>query len=172
MKEKQPVLRMGPLRSEKRIEPYLPPRHRKRRINGSLELPAAVRIQADMHGDEAHEFLQHDGRWQRCGGPGRCRECIREEEMKTTKQRIREALCDHFGRSYLATIADDTGLFPTEVDDTAPGRRLGDHLDRVEMLIAVEAEFQIRLPEDLTAENPTVDYLASIVDDLVAANRA
>lgn len=163
---------MGPLRNEKRIEPYLPPRARKLRVVGDLPLPGGVEIRADMHGERAHYYLQAEGRWAPCGGPGRCRECNREEAMKTTKQRIREALCDHFGRGYLATIADDMGLFPTDVDDTAPGRRLGDHLDRIEMLIAVETEFQIRLPEDVTAENPSVNYLAAIVDDLVAAARA
>lgn len=28
-------------------------------------------------GERRHEFLQADGRWQRCAGPGHCRECNR-----------------------------------------------------------------------------------------------
>ena len=37
-----------------------------------------IRIVRTGMGERFHEFLQADGRWQRCGGKGRCRECIRE----------------------------------------------------------------------------------------------
>lgn len=35
-----------------------------------------------MFGGFIHEFLQADGRWQKCGGPGLCRECIRAGKVK------------------------------------------------------------------------------------------
>jgi hypothetical protein len=37
-------------------------------------------------GEKRHEFLQGDGRWQRCAGPKFCRECIRIQEARKARQ--------------------------------------------------------------------------------------
>jgi hypothetical protein len=141
------------------------------RITVLFDMPEGVRITANPHFHNLqHEYLQADGRWLVCAGRSFCKMCNREEAMKTTKQRLREALSEHFGMAHLAAADDDTGLFGPRPDGV--GRALGDDQDRIEMLIAVENEFQIELPQDLTHENPTIAYLAGVVDDLVAANRA
>lgn len=40
-------------------------------------------------GEPRHEFLQADGSWKRCGGPGYCRECIKRDRAEREARRAR-----------------------------------------------------------------------------------
>lgn len=44
-----------------------------------------IRLVSDSFGAPRHEFLQADGRWQRCGGKGFCRECNRAADKAKAK---------------------------------------------------------------------------------------
>lgn len=46
----------------------------------------SIRVSRDTFGERRHEFRQASGRWQRCLGPGYCRECIREADARKAKR--------------------------------------------------------------------------------------
>lgn len=135
------------------------------RITVLFDMPDGIRITANPHFHNLqHEYLQADGRWLTCAGRGFCKMCNREEAMKTTTQRLREALVEHFGYAHLATINDDQGVFDVEGADNSGRRFLGDQSDRFEMLGCIEHEFDIALEDDAADGNPTISHLVALID--------
>lgn len=54
-------------------------------------MTATVRHSQTGMGERIHEFLLANGNWQRCGGPGFCRECNRESDARKAKRKARNA---------------------------------------------------------------------------------
>jgi len=134
------------------------------RITVLFDMPEGVRITANPHFHNLqHEFLQANGRWLACAGRGFCRMCNKEEAMKTTMQRLREALVEHFGYAHLATRGDDEGVFDDAGEND--GRRfLGDATDQSEMLCCIENEFGIVMADDAAHDNPSLSHLVALID--------
>lgn len=146
-------------------------RPRRPRLTLDYPLPDGVRRQANFLGEVAHETRQRDGSWTRCNGPDHCDECMKEEAMKTTIDRLREALEEHFGYAHLRRLPIDANLFADPPAETG-GRTLGDITDRYEMYQCVEAEFAIALPDEIPTGAVTLESLGNLVDSIVATRDA
>jgi hypothetical protein len=132
------------------------------------ELPDGVRRQADSWQNLHHEYLQFDGRWQRCADRRHCRECIREDTMKSTMDKLREALEQHFGAAHMRSIHPDFDLFGASAMAIPEGKRgLGDHTDRMEMLGCIEIEFGVILPDEDAYGSVTLEILAKKIDAML-----
>lgn len=114
----------GPVRSARWSAPYRPPRNLAPRCTKAMLLPPAVTIAVDVTGQRQHLFRQHDGRWAPCAGRRTCRECLREQASKTTRERIDEALEIEHGVTLEHAIAKG---------------------NVIDALCSIETEFQIRL---------------------------
>ena len=107
----------------RKLKPHpLPPRCTK-----ILPMPPGVRIGQDSGGTLRHEFERRDGSWAPCSGRRTCPECIREQQSKTTLERVQEAVEIHCAKPVSAAVSRE---------------------DEIEVLIAIEDEFQITLPWD------------------------
>lgn len=115
-------------------------------------------------GDRRHQFLQADQSWATCAGAGRCRECNREAKepymSDETKAKIRSVLEEHIGPSQ-ADIGDQEDL-----------RGTGKTIEWINVVIALETEFDIRLSEMVVSKCGTIDQIARLIDTIVATKTA
>ena len=84
--------------------------------------------------------------------------------MKTTVDRLRESLEQHFGVAHMRVVAADQDLFADAYRPMDGGRALGDNLDRIEMLLCIETEFGVILPDDDAHGVVTLEALAEKID--------
>lgn len=165
---------VGPREARVLRQLHRPLHARPPRVDPMRPLPDGVRIDHDMFNRDAHYFRQAGGNWKPCGGRGRCRECNKDEAMKTTEQLLRETLADHFGRGTMLTMPDDAPIFdnPPPAAEQGGMRALGDADDQIELMVAIEQEFGILLPEQLGVGNPPIKDLVALIDSLLAVKNA
>lgn len=179
MKEQTPLGaplegQVGPREAKTFRQLHRPFHSRPPRVDPTRPLPAGVRIDHDMFSRDAHYYRQPTGSWHPCGGRGRCRECNKDDAMKTTEQLLRETLADHFGRGTMLTMPDDMPIFdnPLPPAEQKGMRALGDADDQIELMISIEQEFGIALPAQLGLSNPPIKDLVALVDSLLAVKNA
>jgi acyl carrier protein len=83
--------------------------------------------------------------------------------MQTTLERVKSLIAENLGISW-AEVTDDAKL-TTDLD--------ADSLTRVELIIALEEEFDFEIPDDLAEEHQdsTSVSIAGAIDNLIAVKR-